>query len=65
MKTYEVCENVLNERIAKMKAYIKKAEGLLAEGDLIQAAVRLDLAAKEAHFDTLMMNVFDSVSIRE
>jgi hypothetical protein len=60
--TYDVCENVLSERIANMKKYIKKAELLISAGDLMQGAVRLELAAKEAYFDQLMMSVFDSVS---
>lgn len=62
--TYEICENVLSERISNMKKYIKKAETLIVEGDLIQGAVRLELAAKEASFDQLMMSVFDSVSLK-
>jgi len=65
MTTSDVCKNALSERIVNMKKYIKKAEILIAQGNLIQGAVRLELAAKEVDFDQLMMGIFDSVSLCE
>lgn len=62
MKTTEVLYEDLNARIARMKKEIEGAEECLADRDYLQCAVRLQQAGSEANFDTLHMNIMDSMS---
>ena len=62
MKTEKILEDDLSARIERMQASIWSANACLDDNDFLQCAVRLQDAAKEAQFDDLIMNIYDSMS---
>jgi len=62
MKAEDILYKDLLERIEKVKEEIKSAEGCLNDLNFLQCAVRLQKAGKETNFDTLHLNIMDSMS---
>ena len=62
MNTKQVVKNSLFERISEMESFINDAKLCLEDGEYLDCAVRLQSAATLAEFDTLLLNIFDSIS---
>lgn len=62
MNTKEVLYEDLYARIARVKKEIKSAEECLLDGDFLRCAARLQQAGSETSFDTLHLNIMDSMS---
>lgn len=62
METKQVIHNDLSDRIERMQRDIETAKALLKRRNYLQCAVRLQKAAERAQFDTLTLNVFDSMT---
>lgn len=62
MKTTDVIEQDLCTRMARIDALNTQARDLLAKGDYLQCAVRLQKVAEQGTFDTLLLNIFDSLT---
>ena len=62
MTPEQIASACLTERIAAMRDYIDKAQERLEYRDYLQAAVRLQKAAEQAHFGELVMRFFESAS---
>ena len=58
----EVIEQNLMNRMREMEGYIKSGKLLVAKGDYLQAAVRLQSAGRCAQFDELYLNILDCAS---
>ena len=62
METTEVIYDDLHLRINRLKDIISSAEDSLESKDYIQCAVRLQDAMIETKFDTLHLNIMDSMT---
>ena len=62
METTEVIYDDLHLRINRLKDIISSAEDSLESKDYIQCAVRLQDAMTEITFDTLHLNIMDSMT---
>ena len=64
MKTSDIIEKNLEERIRMIEIAVKSAKNCLKEKSYLQCAVRLEMVIQHATFDEFTRSIFDSMEIK-